>query len=184
MTSRRSARPFRSLRYDQRIVTRISRLLSWRCALFLWPHPRRRVRRLRSRQCRRPCRRLVDHHRGLRSLVRDRRGQQSRDGRRQGELRPAELRQVRRGQAEDRAEARQGPAGDDRRAVQDPVQAGVRGPARPGAAVPDPQKWIAGEAADQGIKVSARSQTAATRRPRRRPSRRKPTSRSSSSSRA
>ena len=59
---------------------------------------------------------------------------------------------------QDGAEARQGPAGDDRRAVQDAVQAGVRGPARPGAAVPDPRE----------VGHAARPPTRASRSPPRR----------------
>ena len=55
-------------------------------------------------------------------------------------LRPAGLRRLREDQAQDGAEARQGPARDDRRAVQGAVPAGVRGPARPGSAVPHPRE--------------------------------------------
>ena len=62
---------------------------------------------------------------------------------------------MRREQEEDRAQAGQGPARADRRGVQGAVQAGVRGPARPGACSSSSRtSGSTGEAKQQNVKVS------------------------------
>ena len=88
-------------------------------------------------------------------------------------------------QAEDRAQAGQGPAQADRRAVQDAVQAGVRGPARPGPAVPDLRRVDPGRGRRPGRQGHRRRGPASSSsRPRSSRSRRRRTSRSSSRTRA
>ena len=67
----------------------------------------------------------------------------------------ARLRGLRQAEAQDHAEARQGPAEGHRRPAQDPVQAGVQRAARPGAAAArSPSSGSRARPSEQNIKVS------------------------------
>ena len=136
----------------------------------------------RARRRRRPSRRTTFDHwmSASRRLV----ASQPDQGAPKVSLDAARVQGLHRRQAEDRAQARQGPAEADGRAVQAAVQAGVRGPARSGPPVPDPREVGHGRGrATRASRSPTRRSTSSSRRRRSSPSRRRRTSRTSSSPR-